>query len=85
MTNRDRMRELNTDRIANLTTEQINAVHHIMATNARYADELLAVVIAGGAEGPVITDMEIRAVLYTMAGTLQVTMTLDAVLTGGAR
>lgn len=84
MTNRERMRERNTTRIANLTPEQINEVNKIMARNARYADELMGVLLTGGAEGPFITDTEIRAALHTMAGTLQVTIALDTVLGGVA-
>jgi hypothetical protein len=81
MTNRERMLERNTDRIDALTPDQIDAVHYIMAINIRYRDELMAAVLASGAEGPTIQDDEIKAALHTMAGTLQVTMALDAVLT----
>lgn len=85
MTNSERMQERNTDRIDALTPEQVDKVNHILARNNRYANELMTVVLANGAEGPTILDSEIKAVLHTMAGTLQVTMALDAVLIGGAR
>jgi len=81
--------ERNIGRIADLTPEQIGAVHRIMARNARYADELTKVAeftnsMTGEPISALTSDMEIRAVLYTMAGTLQVTTALDTVLEQGS-
>jgi hypothetical protein len=71
--------ERNIARIANLTPEQIRKVDRLMSRNVRYAYEMTEVIeMSGRIEGP-ISDMEIRAALYTIAGSPRVTEVLDMV------
>jgi hypothetical protein len=76
--------ELNIARISNLTPEQISTVNRLMSRDARYAGELVNIIAGTSVLDGLVTGMEIRATLYTMAGSPRVTEVLNMVENGAS-